>query len=171
MLTNIAQIIAAFSAALLIASLVEYWGHRLMHIFPKICRFHVDHHQDGTGQGVVKEFRDYIVGGLPILLLTVLVLGLIGANWYIKVSWFIGCLSYAVFAAYAHQLQHDNPELCFWLAMPVHYVHHEYDQWHHNFGIGVDWWDRIFKTYKPINWRTENQLKTEPGGYLQIRWW
>jgi sterol desaturase/sphingolipid hydroxylase (fatty acid hydroxylase superfamily) len=171
MLIDIIQMVTALIAGFAIASLGEYWSHRLMHIFPKTCQFHVDHHTDGTGQGVVKELRDYVLGGLPILLLTILVLDLIGANLYIQIAWVIGCLSYAVFAAYAHQLQHDNPKLCFWLAMPVHHVHHEYQQWNHNFGIGVDWWDRIFGTYQLVNWQTENQLQPEKRGYLQVRWW
>lgn len=171
MLINIAQITVTFIAALLITSLVEYWGHRLMHIFPKTCRFHIDHHLDGTGQGVIPEFRDYLLGGLPLIFLTFLALQLADANWYIKISWLIGCLGYTVFSAYAHQLQHDHPKLCIWLKMPVHHVHHKYNQWHHNFGMGVDIWDRVFKTYKPTDWQTEEELKTEQPGYLQIRWW
>ncbi len=171
MLINITQVILTLIAALLISSLVEYCAHLLMHLFPKICGFHVDHHKDGTGQGVIPEFRDYLLGSLPILLLIFLGLQLAGANWYMKISWVIGSSGYAVFAAYAHQLQHENPNLCAWMKMPVHYVHHEYGQWHHNFGIGVDWWDRFFGTYKLTNWESEVEVKTEQPGYLQIRWW
>jgi len=75
----------------------------------------------------------------------------------VGISFFLGMLFYAAFAAYAHQLQHENPTACFWMKMPVHYVHHEYKQWHHNFGLGVDWWDRIFGTYKPVEWLTEKE--------------
>ena len=47
----------------------------------------------------------------------------------------VGAFAYAAFAAYAHQLQHEHPELVFWMARPVHTVHHKHQQWRHNFGI------------------------------------
>jgi hypothetical protein len=27
-----------------------------------------------------------------------------------------------------------------------------YHQWHHNFGVTVDWWDHVFGTYKEMPW-------------------
>ena len=168
---NLIELIGTFVAAWLCASLVEYWGHRLMHKFPQLCQFHVEHHHDGTGQGVLKEFRDYAIGGLPILLLSVLLLTLAGVSWATTSSWLIGCFAYTGFAAYAHQLQHDRADLCFWMPMPVHYIHHHHNQWHHNFGIGVDLWDRLFGTYQFIEWQPETESEPVPSGYLRIRWW
>jgi sterol desaturase/sphingolipid hydroxylase (fatty acid hydroxylase superfamily) len=64
---------------------------------------------------------------------------------------------YATLAAYAHQVQHDRPELVFWLPRPVHHLHHKHKMWHHNFGILVDFWDRIFGTYKVVEWKPEKR--------------
>jgi sterol desaturase/sphingolipid hydroxylase (fatty acid hydroxylase superfamily) len=50
----------------------------------------------------------------------------------------------------------------------VHYVHHRDQMWHHNFGLAVDWWDHVFRTY-----RTEScdELGDEAPGRLEIGWW
>ena len=64
----------------------------------------------------------------------------------------VGAVGYAAFAAYAHQVQHERPELVFWMPVPVHTVHHVYQQWRKNFGIGVDWWDRAVGTYEKTDW-------------------
>jgi sterol desaturase/sphingolipid hydroxylase (fatty acid hydroxylase superfamily) len=52
-----------------------------------------------------------------------------------------------VLAAYAHQIQHANPGLVFWMKRPVHRLHHAGTKG--NYGILVDWWDRLFGTYEP----------------------
>lgn len=60
----------------------------------------------------------------------------------------LGALAYAALAAYAHQVQHERPDLVFWMVQPNHAVHHYHSEWHHNFGITVDWWDRVFGTFR-----------------------
>ena len=145
-------------------SFVEYWAHRMMHVFPQLCQYHVGHHQGNTGQGVLGEFRDCALGTSPLM-------GpMFFFSWRIGLSCLLGGLAYAAFAAYAHQVQHDNPTKCIWMKMPVHYVHHTYDQWHHNFGLGVDWWDRVFNTYYPVEWLTTVAPDEPERGYFQIRW-
>ena len=152
-----------FVLTFIFASFVEYWLHRLMHKVPEKCEFHVEHHREGTGQGVFKEFLEYFKVVIPLPLI------IVWFSWQFALCFFLGALTYAVFSAYAHQLQHDNPTQCFWMPMPVHYVHHRYNQWHHNFGLGVDWWDHVFGTYKPVEWREDCD---EPlGGPLYIQWW
>jgi sterol desaturase/sphingolipid hydroxylase (fatty acid hydroxylase superfamily) len=154
-----------FMAAFLLASLVEYWVHRLMHVSVKIGAKHRDHHRRNEGQGVLWEFRDYLVGTLLIMFLMFFVSS--AAGW----GWFLGGLVYAAFSAYAHQLQHENPTRCFWMKMPVHYVHHKYGMWYHNFGLAVDWWDHVFGTYKAVDWLSETELAQAHRSYLQLRWW
>lgn len=165
MVVKVATAIAFFMAAFVLASLVEYWVHRLMHKPLKLGEKHRDHHRRGEGQGVVWEFRDYVLGTIVLM------------PWMFFVSpeagigWFLGGLIFAAFSAYAHQLQHDNPSKCFWMKMPVHYVHHKYGMWFHNFGLAVDWWDHVFGTYKPVEWLTEEEQSRPDRGYLQLRWW
>jgi sterol desaturase/sphingolipid hydroxylase (fatty acid hydroxylase superfamily) len=162
---KIATAIAFFMAAFVLASLVEYWVHRLMHQPLKLGEKHRDHHRRGEGQGVVWEFRDYVLGTIVLM------------PWMFWVSpaagigWFLGGLVFAAFSAYAHQLQHDNPAKCFWMKMPVHYVHHKYGMWFHNFGLAVDWWDHVFGTYKAVDWLTKEELNQPDRGYFQLRWW
>jgi sterol desaturase/sphingolipid hydroxylase (fatty acid hydroxylase superfamily) len=154
-----------FALAFVFASLVEYWLHRLMHISPRIGERHRDHHRRNEGQGVMWEFRDYIRGSFVVMCL------MFFFSWEAGIGWFLGGLIYAAFSAYAHQLQHENPTKCFWMKMPVHYVHHKYSMWHHNFGLAVDWWDHVFGTYKPVEWLGEEELSQQPRGYLELRWW
>jgi sterol desaturase/sphingolipid hydroxylase (fatty acid hydroxylase superfamily) len=40
--------------------------------------------------------------------------------------------------------------MVFWMRLPVHHLHHHYEMQKHNFGLSVDWWDRVFGTYKPM---------------------
>lgn len=152
-----------FVLAFLFASLVEYWVHRLMHRPLKLGQRHRDHHRRNEGQGVLWEFFDYLKG-------TVWVMGLM---FFISIpagfGWLVGGIFYAAFSAYAHQLQHENPQACFWMVMPVHYVHHRYNQWHHNFGLAVDWWDHVFGTYKLVEWKTSDEDRDL--GMWQLRWW
>jgi sterol desaturase/sphingolipid hydroxylase (fatty acid hydroxylase superfamily) len=154
-----------FTIAFILASLVEYWMHRLMHISPKIGERHRDHHRRNEGQGVLWEFRDYVKS--TVIILCLLFFHSLAAG----TGWFLGGVVYAAFSSYAHQLQHENPSKCFWMKMPVHYVHHKYGMWHHNFGLAVDWWDHIFGTYKLIEWVDETELSQPDRSYLQLRWW
>ena len=157
----------AFTLAFVLASLVEYWLHRLMHKpgDGKLKVRHRDHHKRNEGQGVLWEFRDYVKGSLIAMALPFAIALPIGLGW------FLGALSFAAFSAYAHQLQHENPMKCFWMAMPVHYVHHKYGMWHHNFGLAVDWWDHIFGTYKKVEWIEDEEIALNQQSVLQLRWW
>lgn len=157
-------VLIGFIAAFVAASLVEYWMHRLMHASQKLGERHRDHHRRNEGQGVVWEFLDYVKGGAIAMVLPFFISVEAGMGWL------LGALAYAGFSAYAHQLQHENPTRCFWMKMPVHYVHHKYGMWHHNFGLGVDWWDHVFGTYKLVDWLTEKEL-SQKTGYFALKWW
>jgi sterol desaturase/sphingolipid hydroxylase (fatty acid hydroxylase superfamily) len=154
-----------FAIAFVLASFVEYWGHRLMHRPMRLGERHRDHHRRNEAQGVLWEFRDYVLGTIVVMSLMFFV------SLEAGMGWFAGGLVYAAFSSYAHQLQHENPRKCFWMQMPVHYVHHKYGMWHHNFGLGVDWWDHVFGTYKPVDWLTEAELNQPEKGQWQLRWW
>ena len=159
-------LVASFISAFIFASFVEYWLHRLMHIFPHFGRDivpHYEHHRENTAEGVLREFKDY-------LMVVPLGLGAFLISVPIGIGFVAGSIVYAAFSAYAHQLQHENPTKCIWMKMPVHYVHHKYNQWEHNFGLGVDWWDKLFGTYKAVDWLTEAELERSDRSYLQIRW-
>lgn len=154
-----------FVAAFVFASFVEYWMHRLMHVSQRVGQRHRDHHKRNEAQGIAKEFRDYVVGSslaMGIMFLVSIPAGL---------GWLLGAIVFAAFSAYAHQLQHENPTKCFWMKMPVHYVHHKYGMWHHNFGLAVDWWDHIFGTYKVMDWLSEDEIRMGDRGYFELRWW
>lgn len=153
----------SFVAAFVFASFVEYWLHRLMHVSPKVGQRHRDHHRRNEGQGVLWEFRDYVLGSAIAMAIPFFFSLTVGLGWA------SGALVYAAFSAYAHQLQHENPRKCFWMKMPVHYVHHKYGMWNHNFGLGVDWWDHIFGTYKLVEWPAEDDLPEL--SMLAVRWW
>src|SRR4051812_33558761 len=60
--------LAAFLIALFVGTLVEYWGHRVMHAW-LLKKRHARHHRDGAGQGWLGEFRDYFLGSAPVILL------------------------------------------------------------------------------------------------------
>jgi sterol desaturase/sphingolipid hydroxylase (fatty acid hydroxylase superfamily) len=163
MLTIIISSILGF----IFASFVEYWLHRLMHVYPRFGRdiiSHYLHHKENSAQGVFPEFKDYSMA-LPITFFALLI------SLPVGIGFIAGNLVYGLFSAYAHQLQHENPSKCIWLQMPVHYVHHKYNQWDCNFGLAIDFWDKLFGTYKAMDWLTEKELKQADKGYLQVKWW
>jgi len=145
---------AWFAGGFVFGSLVEYWGHRLMHSVRWLGKVHWEHHARGAGQGVWLEYLDYVKGTWWLMLLPLLVSLPAGFGWV------LGANAFALFSAFSHQLQHERPEKCFWMPMPIHFVHHALNQWHHNFGMALDIWDRVFGTYKPLEWRDEQELTT-----------
>lgn len=151
-----------FATALVIGTFVEYWGHRLMHAW-LLRKRHARHHRDGDGQGWLMEFKDYFLGTVVFLPIGFLF------NWEFGWGWLAGGIVYGMFAAYAHQLQHEKPELCFWLRKPVHYLHHHHKQWKKNFGISFDFWDRVFGTYEEMPWDPPKD-KRDWRGLLRIKW-
>lgn len=165
MVSRVAFDLLWFALAFLLGSLVEYWIHRLMHQPYNLGARHRDHHKRNEGQGVLWEFRDYVLGTLVVMVVPFF--------WSIEVGivWALGAIVFAAFSAYAHQLQHENPRRCFWMAMPVHYVHHKYGMWHHNFGLALDWWDRVFGTYKQVDWLDEKELEKGDRGFGDLRWY
>jgi hypothetical protein len=157
--------LCSFLIAVFVATLVEYWVHRLMHLRCVLGRKHAEHHRDGWGQGVFGEFFDYSLGTLPILWIGFLYSVPAG------IGFATGGIVYAVFAAYSHQVQHERPELVFWLKRPVHHLHHKHHMWHHNFGISLDVWDRVFGTYKTVEWNPERRPRDFPlRSFYQIHW-
>ena len=156
--------LVAFLIALVLASLVEYWGHRAMHTF-LLRKKHAEHHRDNDGQGWLGEFWDYFIGTVPLMWF--------GFLWSVEVGvgFAAGGLLFACWAAYSHQIQHENPELVFWLRRPVHHLHHRDKLWKHNFGISSGLWDRVFGTYKDCVWKPARRASDYPiSSYFLIKW-
>ena len=163
-----------FIAATIFGSFLEYWIHRAFHVrqshplkklFPKLGQGHTRHHHGGEGQGFLWEFRNYALGTSPVLIPPFFL------SLEAGISWSLGIVGYAAFAAYAHQLQHDKPIKCFWMTIPVHYVHHKYNQWYRNYGIGVDWWDKLFGTYENREWIESQELAHSNDTLTMIKWY
>src|SRR5262245_12684923 len=150
--------LAGFAGVAVVGSFVEYAVHILMHRRVLMGRVHTEHHKDGQAQGFLGEFAVYLLGTLPVN-----AGGAVPAWWLgypaFAAGWAAGGVAYAAFAAYAHQVQHEHPELTFWLPRPVHYLHHRDQMWHHNFGISLDVWDRVFGTYKKAEWVPERPAR------------
>jgi sterol desaturase/sphingolipid hydroxylase (fatty acid hydroxylase superfamily) len=155
----------ALVTGLLLGSLIEYAVHRLMHKGKFMGKRHALHHRNFSAQGWWGEFTDYSLPGLLIAWAGFLVSVPAGLGFA------CGILGYAAFAAYAHQVQHEKPDLAFWLGAPIHYLHHRDNMWHHNFGIGVSLWDRLLGTYKKADWKPAKPLRQYPfREFVSIRW-
>lgn len=155
----------AFVFAQALGTFLEYAIHRLMHSGRFLTKHHAEHHQEGSGQGWYGEFKDYFLPTLTFIW--------IGFVYSIPagIGFAIGDIAYTAFAAYSHQLQHERPELAFWLHRPVHHLHHKHKMWHHNFGISTAFWDRVFRTYRKVDWKPElPSLGTRIKGLFQIKW-
>jgi sterol desaturase/sphingolipid hydroxylase (fatty acid hydroxylase superfamily) len=155
--------VLAAALALVEASLSEYLIHRGMHRRGWARRRHGEHHMNGTGQGWLGEYRDYISPALPFCVLAFI------PSLAIGVGFSAGLFTYFAFAAYSHQLQHERPELVFWMKAPVHHLHHRHHMTRYNFGIGLDVWDRVFGTYQQRSWQPK-PLPRDPREWLRIQW-
>ena len=167
-------LIAFLIALLPFGTLVEYWGHRLMHTI-LLKKKHAEHHRDGWGQGWLGEFWDYFSGTIYILPLGFicgwLIWGLGPTAVEVGIGFAAGGVSFCAFAAYSHQLQHERPELCFWMVRPVHFIHHNDHMWKTNFGISCDIWDRVFGTYRKGDWdRSKIDRPWSFRGLFTIKW-
>ncbi|MFL5342306.1 MAG: sterol desaturase family protein [Gemmataceae bacterium] len=157
-----------FVGGVVVGSLAEYGIHILMHRRIFLGRTHRNHHREPEGENWLKQFVYYVAGAMlpsaavcsacwPLDLLP-LGLGTTG-----------GGIAWAAWVAYAHTLQHERPELVFWMKLPVHHLHHEYEMARHNFGLSVDWWDRVFGTYKPMPWQPP-PVRFSVWPLARIRW-
>ena len=150
------QSFALFIFAFIFGSFLEYWVHRFMHIYPEFgngITAHYGHHRSNTTKGFLGDFLDFSL--VSLLVLPAFLISLSFGSIMIS-----GTVAFAAFASYAHQVQHYNPHQCFWMKMPIHYVHHRNNQWNSNFGLAIDWWDRVFGTYKSVNWLDEKPAKS-----------
>lgn len=157
--------LVAFGIGLVFTSFMEYWIHRLMHHRFLLGLKHAEHHRDGWGQGWLGEFCDYMKGTL--------LLGWLGFLHSVPagIGFAVAATVYCAWSAYAHQLQHENPDLVFWMKRPVHYLHHKHHMWRHNFGIAFDFWDRVFGTYQRVDWQRGHPIQEHRlRSYFLINW-
>lgn len=148
-MSHLDLVLIGIPAGFVVGTFGEYWIHRLMHRGWVLARAHGEHHREGWGQGVLKEFRDYAIGTLAGLAIGLPYDIFLGTGGWLAAGMLAGALMHAFFAAWCHQAHHEDPRLLPWMARtPVHFVHHKRAQARHNFGISVDWWDRIFGTYQ-----------------------
>lgn len=157
--------VAAAAGAFLLGTFIEYFVHRAMHwglLYPAGHRWH---HESNEARNFLRDFFDYGTGAAIGCWFGFLVSPTAGFGWM------LGAFFYAAAASYAHQIQHANADLAVWMKRPVHRLHHVHDMAGANFGILVDWWDRLFGTYRPIEWP-----RTPPAGgyrfkhFLAINW-
>src|SRR5690606_2508614 len=118
-----------------------YLGHRFMHEGRVMRRRHALHHKNRRAQGWFGELLDYATPGLPGALVLGGLIRRAAGDRAIGLGFLGGATSHMIFAAYAHQVQHERPELVFWMRKPVHHLHHHDQMWRHNFGISTDVWD------------------------------
>jgi sterol desaturase/sphingolipid hydroxylase (fatty acid hydroxylase superfamily) len=151
---------------------MEWWVHVLMHKRWFLGRIHTAHHKDGVSAGWLYEFLAYAGGAIPGGLV-MLGLGYASGFLWAGIGGLTGSILFAAFAAYSHQVQHDWPELVFWMNPPVHAVHHQKQLWRSNFGISLDIWDRIMGTYQKLEWTPNPERQRRRRNvldYLRITW-
>src|SRR5580658_8185356 len=100
----LALALGAFVLAFVIGTLTEYGMHRLMHKRVLLGKRHLDHHRDGSGQGGLGEFRDYIAFSLLALLGTLLLIVLVPAARPFAAGFLAGDVTQMVLAAWSHQI-------------------------------------------------------------------
>ena len=165
MIAGTIEFVGAASAAFLLGTFGEYFVHRAMHwglLYPEGHRWH---HESNESRTFAHDVWDYGTGAAALGWLGFLVSMPAGFGWM------LGALTYTVLASYSHQIQHANPGLVFWMKRPVHRLHHAGNLTTGNYGILVDWWDRLFGTYVAIELPYAMPARGERlKAYLAIPW-
>jgi sterol desaturase/sphingolipid hydroxylase (fatty acid hydroxylase superfamily) len=165
MLDGTMTFVGAAIAAVTLGTFLEYFVHRAMHwglLYPEGHRWH---HESNDSRTFVRDVCDYGAGAAALSWIGFLVSSTSGLGWL------LGALAYTLLASYAHQIQHANPDLVFWMKRPVHRLHHDAGQVNGNFGILVDWWDRLFGSYVAIERPRAMPARGEGlKAYLAIPW-
>ena len=163
MLPGAVEFAIAAVCALVFGTFAEYFIHRAMHwgiLHPEGHRYH---HESNDPRTFLRDFIDYGSGAAGLGWLGFLVSLTSGFGWA------FGALAYAALASYSHQIQHANADLVFWMKRPVHRLHHNLDMRDRNFGVLVDWWVRLFGTYRPVEYPRDARRHT-PRDFLAIPW-
>jgi sterol desaturase/sphingolipid hydroxylase (fatty acid hydroxylase superfamily) len=158
MITHSMEFVGALVAAVTVGTLAEYFVHRAMHWGLLYVKGHTWHHESNEPRTFKHDLYDYGIGAAALSWMGFLISTASGFGWM------LGALSYTVLAAYSHQIQHANPGLVFWMKRPVHRMHHAGSHIKGNYGILVDWWDRLFGTYTAIELPREMPAR---GGWLK----
>ena len=151
------------------ASLVEYWVHVLMHRRILLGRTHRNHHREPDGETWFKQFAYYASGCAVSAAVVVPACWALGAL-ALGLGVTAGSVVWSAWVAYAHTLQHERPELVFWMRLPIHHLHHKYEMSGYNYGLSVDWWDRVFGTYKPMPWEPDREVRLSIRALFGITW-
>lgn len=159
-----------FFTSCLIGSFAEYFVHVLMHRRILQGKLHAFHHKDGAGQGVWGEFLAYLIPAFPLpIIISVAAYFLHQIPFGIGV--WIGYVFICFFCAYCHQASHERPELMFWMPQPQHYIHHRDNMWRHNYGVSSDIWERIFRTYKKVEYTPPKKFwQLRPFDFFKLKW-
>lgn len=166
MLDGTTVFVVAAIAAVTLGTFAEYFVHRAMHWGLLYPEGHLWHHESNDPRTFVRDVVDYGMGAAALSWLGFLVSPACGFGWM------LGALAYTLLASYSHQIQHANPDLVFWMKRPVHRLHHEAGEVQGNYGILVDWWDRLFGSYVPIARQRSLPARGERlKAYLAIPWW
>ena len=134
----------AFLLAFPIGTLCEYIIHRFVlhsRLPTFISRGHGKHHESNAAGTLPVDFLDFSAGILPFGWLGFLYTVPAGLAFLCGGFGFVFCL------ALIHKLNHERPQLIFWMRPNSHTVHHNQHP-RRNYGITSYFWDRVFGTYE-----------------------
>lgn len=156
------EIAIAFALAITLGTLAEYLIHRYIAHARRIrwfnqlfIRIHAEHHRSNTPDTLWGDYKDFLLGALPIFWLGFLY------HWKIGLVFAAFSLSFPFVVALVSNWSHYHPQRIFWMKEPIHAVHHRLDlpgASQVNFGITTTLWDRLFGTFK-----TQKALQDEAG--------
>ena len=135
----------AFLLAFPVGTLCEYGIHRfVLHSRGEtfISRGHGEHHRSNRAGSLLVDFRDFSAGIIPF--------GWFGFLHSVPagVAFLAGGFAFVFCLALVHKLNHEHPEIVFWMRPNSHAVHHEQTP-RRNYGISSHFWDVVFGTYSP----------------------
>jgi dihydroceramide fatty acyl 2-hydroxylase len=119
-------------------TLAEYWIHRVVLHGPYWMNIHETHHKRP------KDLTNFPIWQLPLYFVVIAALTwAVAGDWWIAV--FAGVMVGWVLFFVMHYVMHHYPRYIQDFAIR-HNAHHKLVAC--NYGITVDWWDRVFGTYR-----------------------
>lgn len=151
-----------YAVILFLFDLLIYWQHVASHHVPLLWRFHRVHHADhdlDASSGL--RFHPVEIA-LSMAIKCVFVL-LVGAPPECVILFEVILNASAIFNHSNLRIPNalDSILRCVLVTPDMHRIHHSIfrDETNCNFGFNIPWWDRIFRTYRPLPRESQEQMQ------------
>jgi len=151
-----------FIILLLVSDFIAFWLHAISHNWRPLWRLHLVHHTD-LDVDVTTTFRDHPLSYLLAIIIEVIIIVLLGIPFILLI---LLKIIQGIHSLYTHtnvKIPRSIEEKLRLIIVTsdMHRIHHDsnIDNTNSNYGMIFSFWDRMFKTYKFLEWDKQKQME------------